>query len=238
MSDLNKAMNDAATLASDVVNDARKQWSTYRDRVVGVTKTIEQEAEKLERPGKAEQEMMTRSAAAAASVADVLIDFAQAAFDSMGSPTQTTRRKAARLVRNVVKLAVDDALENDSQPVPRTTRMLELVANDPSWQTIYLPRIPNEVINLKLTGLLDRAVDVRANPKEEATLEPGARAKKIRLRGVRPSLSLRLARGALKAPQAGVIIIAWPDTDKKGDPVVREIVLSVLAAPARANGDR
>jgi len=231
MSDLNKAMNEAATLASDVVNDARKQWATYRDRVVGVTKTIEKEAEKLERLGKEEQEMMTRSAAAAASVADVLIDFAQAAFDSMGSPTQDTRRKAARLVRNVVKLAVDDALENDSKPVPRTTRMLELVANDPSWQTIYLPRIPKGAIRLKLTGQLDLAIDVRANPSEQATLKSGGNAVEIKLTGIRPSVSLRLARGALKAPQAAVIAIRWPDTDEKGNVITREIVLSILAVP-------
>lgn len=231
----NKAMTDAVDLASDVVNDARKQWSSYRDRVVGVTETIATEAKGFGGATAVEKEMLAQSAKAAASVADVLINFAEAAFESMGSPTQDTRRKAARLVRNVVKLAVDDGLDNDSRPVPRTTRMLELVANDPAWQTIYLPRIHDETALIRLTGQLDLGIDVRPNPREAPTLRSGAEAE-ILLKGVRPSLSLRLTRGELAAPQAGVVTLHWlePNPENKVNMIPKEIVLSILAVPAAA----
>jgi hypothetical protein len=229
---MKKPMVEAAKLALEVVSDARKQWIGYRSKVSGLADTVEQGAKAFAGATNDEKDMMHRSAKAAASVAEVLLDFAEAALDSTDPATQTVRRRAAGVVRNVVKLAVDDALDNGSRTVPRTTRMLELVVGDPAWQTIYLPRMPKEPVELALTGQLKAWIDVRCT-SGAATLKPNRNPANLELKGIRPSLSLRLGKNTLTVPQAGVITVRWYEGNAGQDePIKKEIVLSILAVPA------
>lgn len=231
---MKKPMVEAAKLASEVVSDARKQWTGYRNKVTGITDAIEQGAKNFTSATDDEKDMMHRSAKAAASVAEVLLDFAEAALQSMDPATQQARRRAAGVVRDVVKLAVDDALDNGSRAVPRTTRMLELVAGDPAWQTIYLPRISGELVVLELTGQLTAKIDVRGNP-HSVTLTPNGDHEKLPLKGIRPSLSVRLAKDAIdliKTPQAGLITVRYEVKVGQDKLVERNTVLSILALSA------
>lgn len=162
---LTEHMSSATKLASDVATEARRQWAAYKDRMVKAADDVREAAAAFGKPSEQEREFMNASARAAASLAEVLVDFADAAFEATSANSEASRRKGAELLRKIVKVAVDDTLEDSTRTAQRTTRMLELRPGY-AWATIYLVRGLDVVakITLKLSGLEgDAELEIRTN---------------------------------------------------------------------------
>ena len=217
-------LGKAVELASQVATDARRQWAGYKTQVLGTAGALESAAKRIGAPSEVEKEFMNESAKAASSMADVLIEFADAAFEAMRGQGEDTRRKATDLARKIVKLAVDDTLEGDSRTAPRATRMLELYA-DGGWQVIYLPRTTKSKakITLELKGReLGASIEVRVSRGgAPATLSPKKPKVELELLGSRPSLSIRVNPKEVSAPGSGLLLITGAHT----------LTLSLFALP-------
>ncbi|HMI92380.1 MAG TPA: hypothetical protein VK509_13485 [Polyangiales bacterium] len=218
-------MSEATKLASQVATQARSQWADYRASVSKLAEQVDAAAKAVGKPSEDEKELMNASALVAASLADVLIDFADAAFDAANKRGEGSRRKAAELVRKVVKVAVDDVLVEGKRTTPQATRMLEL-RPDRAWETIYLARGPGASgeIKLALTGLeIDAAIEVRTNRNESVTLTTEQREGTLPLHGSRPSLSIRMVPDQLIARASSALLrIAG----------AHELIISLLLLPA------
>lgn len=207
---LGKHLAEAAKLASKVATDARKQWSHYKDQMVTTAKEVAKAADKTKGPSKDERELMSESAGAAASLAKVFINFAEAVFEETVERNKETRERATDLVRKVVKLAVDDAFDA-TEAAPRNTRLLELTT-DGAWQTVYLPRAVGAKgkVQIALDHLkLKASIHVRTSRNQHITLSNGE-SEPLEIIGSRPSLAFKVECDpkTVETPYSGLLLIS------------------------------